>query len=140
MEEVVVQEPVSYKYIVSVKFKGSKKAYHFGTDEDIKGKLNGDYKKRTENPNGINLSETSFCFVTTRIWNHRQGIVEATAEKNAEGKWQSVRIVDANTLEQWLEKCPAASAWFAELIGKPYRNICDLGLYWENKLKAQILT
>ena len=34
MEEVV-QEPVSYKYIVSVKFKGSKKAYHFGTDEDI---------------------------------------------------------------------------------------------------------
>lgn len=34
MEELQ-QEVVSYKYIVSVKFKGSKKAYHFGTDEDI---------------------------------------------------------------------------------------------------------
>lgn len=29
------QEVISYKYVVSVKFKGSKKAYHFGTDEDI---------------------------------------------------------------------------------------------------------
>lgn len=34
MEELQ-QEVVNYKYIVSVKFKGSKKAYHFGTDEDI---------------------------------------------------------------------------------------------------------
>ena len=34
MEELH-QEIVNYKYIVSVKFKGSKKAYHFGTDEDI---------------------------------------------------------------------------------------------------------
>ncbi len=34
MEELQ-QEVVNYKYSVSVKFKGSKKAYHFGTDEDI---------------------------------------------------------------------------------------------------------
>ena len=34
MEELQ-QEVVNYKYSVSVKFKGSKKAYHFGTDEAI---------------------------------------------------------------------------------------------------------
>lgn len=113
-----------------------KSVWEFGTDEDIKGKLNDDYKKRTDNPSGIDLSETTFCFVTTRIWNHRQGIVEATAEKNAESKWKAVRIFDANCLELWLEKCPAVSAWFAELMGKPYKHICDLGLYWEKQSKG----
>ena len=34
MEELQ-HEVVNYKYSVSVKFKGSKKAYHFGTDEAI---------------------------------------------------------------------------------------------------------
>jgi len=110
--------------------------WEFGTDEDAKGKLNDDYEKRTDNPNGVVLNETTFCFVTTRIWKHRQGIVEITAEKNAEGKWKSVRIVDANSLEQWLEKCPAVSAWFAEMMGKPYSNICTLGLYWEKQSKG----
>lgn len=113
-----------------------KSVWEFGTDEDAKGKLNGDYKKRTENPGGINLAETSFCFVTTRIWKHRQGIVEATEEKNAEDKWKSVRIFDANSLEMWLENCPAVSAWLAEIMGKPFRNICDLGVFWEKQSKS----
>lgn len=113
-----------------------KSVWEFGTDEDAKGKLNSDYQKRTENPNGIVLSETTFCFVTTRIWKHRQGIVEITEEKNAEGKWKAVRIFDANSLEMWLEKCPAVSAWLAELMGKPYRNIYELGVYWERQSKG----
>lgn len=113
-----------------------KSVWEFGTDEDSLGKLNGDYKKRTDNPNGINLSETTFCFVTTRIWKHRQGIVEATEEKNAERKWRAVRIFDANSLEMWLEKCPAVSAWLAEIMGKPYRDICDLSFFWERQSKS----
>ena len=113
-----------------------KSVWEFGSDENTKEKFNGDYEKRTTNPNGITLSETTFCFVTTRIWNHRQGIVEATEEKNAEGKWKSVRIFDANSLEIWLEQSMAVSAWLAEHIGKPYRNICELGLYWSKQAKS----
>lgn len=113
-----------------------KSAWEFGTDEDVKGKLNDDYKKRTENPDGINMAETVFCFATTRIWKHRQGIVEATEEKNAEGKWRGVRILDANSLEMWLENCPAVSAWLAQIIGKPFRNIYELGVYWEIQSKS----
>lgn len=113
-----------------------KSVWEFGTDADVKRKLNSDYQKRTENPNGIALSETTFCFVTTRIWKHQLGIVEATEEKNSEGKWKSVRIYDANSLEMWLEKCPVVSTWLAELMGKSYRNICDLGMYWEKQAKG----
>lgn len=113
-----------------------KSVWEFGTNADSLGKLNDDYKKRTENPNEIVLKETTFCFVTTRIWNHRQGIVEVTAAKNKEGLWKAVRICDANSLEMWLEQCPAVSAWFAEAMGKPYRNIFDLGQYWEQQSKS----
>jgi len=113
-----------------------KSVWEFGTDEDAKGKLNSDYKKRTENPDGINMAETSFCFVTTRIWKHRQGIVEATEEKNAEGKWRSVRIFDANFLEMWLENCPSVSAWIAQIMKKPFRGICDLESFWNNQSKS----
>ena len=113
-----------------------KSVWEFGTDENAKGKLNDDYQKRTTSPNGVVLSETTFCFVTTRIWNHRPGIVEATTEKNAEKLWKSVRIFDANSLEMWLEKCPAVSAWLADIIGKPYRRICDLSLYWKKQSTA----
>lgn len=113
-----------------------KSVWEFGTDENVKGKLNDDYQKRTTTPNGVVLSETTFCFVTTRIWNRRPGIVEATTEKNAEKQWKSVRIYDANSLEMWLEQCPAASAWLADIMGKPYRGICDLSLYWEKHSTA----
>ena len=113
-----------------------KSVWEFGTNADSQGKLNDDYIKRTENPNGIILNETTFCFVTTRIWNHRQGIVETTIAKNNEKLWKAVQIYDANSLEMWLEKCPAVSAWLADTIGKPYRNICDLGQYWKRQSKS----
>lgn len=96
-----------------------KSVWEFGTEKDSKGKFNIDYEKRTQNSNGIILAETTFCFVTTRIWNHRQGITEATVEKTAEGKWRGVRILDANSIQMWLETCPQTTAWFSDVIGKP---------------------
>ena len=41
---------------------GGKSVWEMGTDKDIFSKFNGDYKKRTETPNGINTSETTFLF------------------------------------------------------------------------------
>lgn len=109
---------------------GGKSVWEMGTDKDILSKFNGDYKKRTETPNGINASETTFCFVTSRIWNCRNGIVETTEAKNKEGTWKAVRILDANSLEQWLDRCPSVSIWFSDIIGKPYHNAYDIKTYW----------
>ncbi len=110
---------------------GGKSVWEMGTDKDILSKFNGDYKKRTETPNGINISETTFCFVTSRIWNCRNGIVETTEAKNKESTWKAVKILDANTLEQWLDRCPSVSIWFSDIIGKPYHNAYDIKTYWE---------
>ena len=105
--------------------------WEFGTDEDIKAKFNDDYKKRSDNPNGINTSETSFCFVTSRIWNHREGITEFTKAKQEESVWKSVRIFDANNLEMWLSECPSVAAWFSKIIEKPFDDIMSLQDYWD---------
>lgn len=109
-----------------------KSVWEMGTNENIKDKFNKDYEKRTDNPDGVVLSETTFCFVTTRIWNHKQGIVEASEEKNQENKWKGVRIIDANNLERWLENCPSVQIWFSKVIGKTKDGLQDIISFWED--------
>lgn len=105
--------------------------WEFGTDEDIKSKFNSDYKKRSDDPGGIDSSNTTFCFVTSRIWNHREGITEFTKAKQEEAIWKSVRIFDANNLEMWLSECPSVAAWFSKIIEKPFDDIMSLQDYWD---------
>lgn len=109
-----------------------KSVWEIGTSEDSQNKFNTDYAKRTDNPNNINMRETTFCFVTSRIWNHHRGIAEATEEKASERKWKGIRIIDANSLEIWLNACPAVNAWFSNVIGKPSTDIQELGEYWQS--------
>lgn len=113
-------------------FPKGKSVWEMGTNENIKDKFNKDYKKRTNNPDGVVLSETTFCFVTTRIWNHTQGIVEASEEKNQENKWKGVRIIDANNLERWLENCPSVQIWFSTVIGKTKDGLQDIISFWDD--------
>lgn len=107
-------------------------AWEFGTDEDIKGKFNKDYNKRSENPNNVDPKQTTFCFVTSRIWNHREGIAEFTMKKQKEGIWKNVRIIDANNLEMWLAQCPSVSVWFSKIIGRNAYDLIDLATYWDS--------
>ena len=105
--------------------------WEFGTDEDIKSKFNSDYKKRSDDPSGIDTGKTTFCFVTSRIWNHREGITEFTKAKQEEGVWKSVRIFDANNLEMWLSECPSVAVWFSRIIEKQFDDIMSLQDYWD---------
>src|SRR5262249_18403781 len=53
-------------------------------------------------------------------------------EKNALGIWKEVRVLDADSLEAWLEFAPAVDIWFARLIGKRPEGVLDLDEYWKN--------
>ncbi|MCB8818767.1 hypothetical protein [Desulfosporosinus shakirovi] len=116
----------------SVFFPCGKSVWEFGTDQNTLSKFNGDYKKRSENPNGIEQSSTTFCFVSSRIWNHQTGIVEITAQKKADSIWKDVRIIDANSLQMWLEACPAVSAWLSGIMGRGMNGLLSLEDYWIN--------
>lgn len=80
-----------------------------GASEDVKGKIDGDYKKRTENSLGYEKSEATFVFVTPRIWS---GTDEW--KQSHQGTWKNVVVYTAVELEHWIEKCPSVGMWLAE--------------------------
>ncbi len=102
--------------------------WEFGVTSDVSGKADKDYKKRVENPLGLIPEETTFVFVTPRIWSKKE---EWAEEKNAEGVWKEVRTYDANDLEQWLSLAPAVHIWFSQLVGKTPNNMTDFETFWK---------
>ena len=112
-------------------FPKGKSVWELGTNENVLEKFNDDYGKRLKDPNGVFQAETTFCFVTTRIWKHKKSIVDVTREKDNENIWKKVRIYDATTLELWLEQCPAVNRWLSGIMGFPMDGVQDLMSFWE---------
>ena len=89
-------------------------AWELGTSQDPRGKANDDYKKRTDNPVGVDPKQATFIFVTPRRWPAREAWV---AERRDEGNWKDVLAFDAESLAQWLEDAPGVAAWFGPVVG-----------------------
>jgi hypothetical protein len=103
--------------------------WELGVGADPARKAESDFRSRTKNPLGIKPSEATFVFVTARRWH---GKAKWEAEKNALGLWRDVRVIDADSLEAWLELAPAVDTWFAKLLGKRTDGMLDLDEYWKN--------
>ncbi|MFP4846736.1 hypothetical protein [Winogradskyella sp. PE311] len=84
--------------------------WEFGTNSDTKTKANKDYAKRTKDSLGVTKSETTFVFLTSRVW---VGKTEWAEEKNKEGIWKDVKCYDATDLEQWLDIARGVDYWMA---------------------------
>ena len=102
--------------------------WEIGSNENIKKKAEDDYKKRKENSLGINPKETTWIFITPRIWPEKD---EWCRDKIAEGFWKDVRTYDARTLEEWLEQAPAVSAWLARYLGIYPKDVKALEDWWD---------
>ena len=88
--------------------------WEFGCDKDPAAKAEKDYQNRKGILSADVRASIAFVFVTPRNWPGKEAWAQA---KRNEAAWKDVRAFDASDLEQWLEQCPAAQAWFAELIG-----------------------
>lgn len=105
-------------------------AWEFGSGRDPASKANGDYRKRTDDSEGVDAAKATFVFVTARQWSGKRKWVE---QRRAECKWADVRAFDASDLAAWLEQAPAVAGWFARLIGKlPAEGYSTLEEWWEN--------
>ena len=114
--------------------------WEMGTTEDVAQKANGDYAARTANPNGVVPAGAAFVFVTPRRWQRK--LVWAD-ERRAEGVWASVRCLDAEDLEQWLERCPAVAAWArGEILGTPegIRTLEEVWRGWSTRTMPALVT
>jgi hypothetical protein len=93
---------------------------------DPKSKAEDNYKKRTQNPGDINPAITSFVFVTPHKWENKDSWAQ---EKQKEGIWQKVVVLDNSDLETWLEITPAIVRWFARIIGIPVDSFSDTDIF-----------
>lgn len=102
--------------------------WELGTTEQIKRKADGDFDQRLQELDEKTLAETTFVFVTPRVWSDKEKWV---ASKKAKG-FKGVRVYDACDLEQWLEQSPAAQVWFANETNIPTQGVRSLDRCWDD--------
>ena len=103
-------------------------AWEMSVEKRAGGKAEDDYTKRSEDPKGVDKSQTTFVFVTPRRW--RDG--EAWAKlKRAQKEWKDVRVIRSQHLERWLARAPWIAAEFAaNALNRPIAGIESLGMVW----------
>ena len=82
-----------------------------GASENVKGKIDSDYDKRTENSLGYDKSNSTFVFVTPRIWEGAEDWLN-----NHQNEWKKVVVYTAVELERWIESRPSVGMWLAEKL------------------------
>ena len=104
-------------------------AWEFSCENNPKRKADEDYEKRTANPRGETVSQTTFVFVTTRRFRDKD---EWMNNRRQEGHWADVCALNVDDLIAWLEQAPAVAGWFARKIGKlPETGVVPLDEWWE---------
>ena len=91
-------------------------------------KANRDWKTRSANSRPLQADEAGFVFVTSRRWSNKE---EWAREKEDEGPWRAVRVLDADNLAAWLDDAPSVHAWLSTRIGKRPTRVVDLETWWE---------
>lgn len=102
--------------------------WEVGCDQDVSGKANRDYRKRTETTSSEERSNCTYVFVTPRRWTKKSEWIE---EQALQEEWADVRVYDADDLEQWLEQSPAVALQFAEALGLSGWGVVSLSRYWD---------
>lgn len=101
----------------------------FGTNEDPVGKAESDYTLRSTDRPPQPSSIEHFVFVTNRRWKNAPSWA---AKKSAEGKYASVKVIDADDLEGWLQNTPLVHVWISEILGHHPSMATTLGSWWDD--------
>lgn len=92
--------------------------WEMGCNAQPATKASDDYRKRTENIEEVERSETTFVFVTPRTWYGKDRWV---AKRKVERTWKDVRVIHGPDLETWLESSSTTELWLAERMGRADR-------------------
>jgi len=103
--------------------------WEIGTQRnDIKGKADDDYEKRTLDSYGLDKANSTFMFVTPRGWPKKDKWLQ---ERRSDGKWKDVRALEGTDLVHWIEQYPAVGQWLAVTIGKRPPGLRQLLEAWD---------
>lgn len=101
--------------------------WEVSTRRDIGTKASEDYRSRKEGSSARPPVEVGYMAVTLRRWRNK---AQWASDREREGHWRTVRALDADDLEQWLELAPAVHRWVSVQIGKRPEQADDLETYW----------
>lgn len=93
-----------------------------------KPQADSDYDKRIKNSKGLDKSQVTFIFVTTKTWKGKKKWVE---EKQKEKIWKDVRVYDAINLSNWINTTEISFKWFSAQLGRSH-NFLTVEDFWEN--------
>ena len=91
--------------------------WEFSCNKNIKKAADDNYEKRTANPLGIDVSTSTFIFVTPRRWSGKR---EWVREHSESSPWAAVLCWDADDLVARLEDAPQAGQRFAGLLDRRF--------------------
>jgi len=109
-----------------------KSVWELSTKEHALEKIQEDLKSSFDKPlpSGWHPSETVYTACTLRKLQDKIALKEKLQKIN-NGFWHDIHIVDAVTIEQWIEQCPAVEAWCAYTLGIGNGRFGrSLGQYW----------
>lgn len=94
---------------------GGTSVWEFGTNREAHRKAQSDYRGRSAKPGSVTPSDSTFVFVTPRVWSGGENWRDRK-RKARSNKWKDVRVIDGIALEDWLERNPAVAADLARQI------------------------
>lgn len=117
-----------------------KSIWEAGVEENYLQKAEDDYQKRSKQQ-GLDLSEHTFVFVSTRTWNKetarkkedRISVREWEAKKRQDKIFKDVKYIDAQELQHWINLIPPIASRFARftLNKMPKSGIVSIDEFWQ---------
>jgi len=126
---LVVDDAVQHLYVPS-----GISVWEMGTETQPRTKANKDFpgaeaKLANAFPNivpAVSPDKATVVFVTSAPFQDYEKWVK---EKRQISTWKSIKVIDAVTLADWLEQCPAVMLWFADVCGIPAEGLYDAEQY-----------
>lgn len=101
--------------------------FELGTNKQVKRKADSDYVKRTQEL-GNEARQYVYIFATPRNWPKGQQWAD---EHRKEQKFADIKVIDAHTLEGWLQATPAVHYWISERLGLQPRGATMFSAWWD---------
>ena len=105
--------------------------WELSVDAEVKSKLERDFQKRIER--GTADAATTYVAVTARRFSGKAKWVQ---DKQRQGAFADVAVLDADDLATWLEQTPPVARWFASTLDRPAAGADDLDTFldlWERR-------
>ena len=96
-------------------------------------KARNDYDKRVAEVEAEQRRDMDYVAVVCAPWTKARDFEN---EKRSLGDFRSVRALNVDALEDWLECAPLTTVWLRELIGKPVDGVRLLSAWWAKWLES----